>query len=108
MHKINIKALSVNQAFKGRKVKTDQYKAYEFILYNLLPETIEVPKGKLILVAEVGYSSSGSDIDNFLKPFIDVLQKAYNFNDNRIYKLDITKTIVQKGSEFVSFNLKKY
>lgn len=53
----------------------------------------------------VYYSNKRSDIDNCLKPFIDVLQKRYGFDDNRIYRIRITKVIVPKGSENIAFRL---
>ena len=106
MHNIKIKALSVNKAWKGRKFKTNDYKNYETELFYLLPN-IKVPAGKLELNVIVGCSSSGSDIDNLLKPFIDVMQKKYNFNDNNIYKLSIEKIIVKKKMEFIKFKIEE-
>jgi hypothetical protein len=46
MQKIQIKPLSVNDAWKGRRFKTDEYKVYEQVLMYKLP-AIEVPEGKL-------------------------------------------------------------
>ncbi len=102
MTEIKIKPLTVNQAWKGRRFKTKKYTEYEKELYYLLPD-IEIPEGNLKLVSEVGYSYSGSDIDNYLKPFLDVMQKRYGFNDSRIYKLEITKKLVKKGKEYIKF-----
>ena len=99
-----IKTLSVNDAWKGRRFKTDQYKAYEKELLLLLPN-IEIPEGKLQLEIIVGFSSRASDIDNIIKPFLDILQKKYSFNDSRIYRLIIDKTITEKGSEFVAWEI---
>lgn len=104
MNLVKIKALSVNEAWKGRKFKTGRYKVYLSKLWYLLPE-IEVPKGNIFLDIEVGYSSRNADIDNFLKPFIDVLQKKYKFNDNKIYKLHVKKNIVEKGKEYIKFKM---
>jgi len=107
MYKINIKPLSVNEAFKGRRFKTGEYKEYEYTLFYLLPK-IKIPEGKLELNIFVGFSSSGSDVDNIAKPFADILQKKYKFNDNRIYKLIIEKETVKKGHEYISFSIKKH
>jgi Holliday junction resolvase RusA-like endonuclease len=105
--KISIKVLSVNQAWCGRRFKTPKYKAYEKELWYLLPNK-NIPKGKLALDIVVGHSNKGADIDNFLKPFLDVLQKKYIFNDNRIFKLVVEKKIVKKGEEYISFNFTEY
>ena len=104
--KIKIKALSVNDAWRGRRFKTQEYKDYEYELSFILPTFLEIPKGKLKLEMLVGFSSKASDLDNILKPFIDVLQKKYGFNDNRIYKMEIEKEIVEKGEEFIKFKIK--
>lgn len=105
--KINIAPLSINKAFKGRRFKTDDYKQYEKELLLLLKPK-RIPKGKLTLIITVGYSSKLADIDNFLKPFIDILQLKYQFNDRDIYKLVVEKVIVDKGNEFIMFDIKKY
>jgi len=102
MNKINIKPLSVNDAWQGRRFKTPKYKQYEHDLFYMLPN-IEAPSGKFSLDVEVGYSSRASDIDNFLKPFLDVLQKKYKINDNNVYILHIEKKVVKKGEEYIKF-----
>ena len=105
--RIAIKPLSVNEAWCGRKFKTPEYKAYEReMLLRLRP--MEIPEGKLFIRYIVGYSNSNADIDNFVKPFQDILQKKYGFNDSRIYQIYITKEIVKKGSEFVEFEILPY
>ena len=98
--KINIKPLSINQCFQGRRFKTPKYKQYEKELMLLLP-ILSVPNGLLEVVITFGLSSKLNDIDNGLKPFIDILQKKYLFNDRDIYKLVVEKKIVPKGSEFI-------
>lgn len=102
MNRINIKPLSVNEAWKGRRFKTDEYKVYERAMLYLLPQ-MNTPKEALKISIVFGFSSSGSDIDNCLKPFLDCLQKKYAINDNRIYELNVKKEIVKKGSEFIKF-----
>ncbi|WP_178124451.1 RusA family crossover junction endodeoxyribonuclease [Spartinivicinus ruber] len=104
---VKTKPLSVNEAFLGRKVKSKKYRDYEEILISTLPD-VSVPEGKLTLKLLVSYSNSRADIDNALKPFIDVLQKRYDFNDNKIYRLVIEKNIVKKGEEFLKFQLIPY
>lgn len=105
--KINIKPLSVNQCWKGRRFKTDIYHRYERDLLLLLPK-LTIPEGNLSLKITCGFSNKGSDADNFLKPFIDILQKKYGFNDNRLYHLDITKTIVKKHHEYIDFTISAF
>jgi Holliday junction resolvase RusA-like endonuclease len=105
--RINIKPLSVNLAWKGRRFKTEKYKSYEKAVLLMLPKIV-IPQDKIKLIIEVGYSNKASDIDNCLKPFIDILQKKYRFNDNKIYELAVKKVIVKKNSEFISFEFKDF
>lgn len=53
---------------------------------------------------EFGFSNKASDLDNPVKPILDILQKKYGFNDRDIYELHIKKTIVPKGNEYITIN----
>ena len=104
---INIKPLSSNEAWKGRRYKTDAYKMHERALLLMLPASFEVPDSpRLEIYLEFGFSNKGCDFDNPVKSFVDILQKKYKFNDNRIYKSTIVKTIRPKGGEYIRFKLK--
>ena len=103
---LKIKPLSVNDAWQGKRYKTQKYVNYERAVLFMLKK-MEIPEGKLEINYKVGYSNTQSDIDNFVKPLTDILQKKYTFNDNRIYRMTIDKEIVKKGDEFIEFNIKK-
>ena len=99
---VDIKPLSANQLWQGRRFKTQAYKQYEKRLTELLPDNLYVPdNGKLIVWYTFGFSSKMSDYDNAIKGFQDVLQKKYNFDDNRIYEAHIFKEVVKKGEEYI-------
>lgn len=103
-----LKPLSANQSYLGKKVKSKHYRKYETHMLRVLPD-LELPKeGDLKLLIEVYYSNKTSDLDNALKPFIDCLQKRYDFNDSRIYHIDVEKYIVPKGDETIRFKLEPY
>lgn len=106
MIKIGIKPLSVNATWKGRRYKTKEYKAYERAILLSLPK-FPIPNGKLKIYLEFGFSNKSSDWDNPIKPFQDILQKKYDFNDSRIYEAEVLKKIVPKGSEYVKFRLEE-
>lgn len=108
LNRIPIKPLSVNRAWKGKRFKTAEYNFYEQQLLLLLPRNFKVPAGNLEVEIEMGFSNSASDIDNPIKPFIDILQKAYEFNDKLIQQLKIKKRKVNKGEEYISFYIGKY
>ena len=103
---LQIKPLSVNKAWQGRRFKTEDYKRYiNEVFYMLKPLTI--PEGKLELYIKWGFSSKASDVDNPVKCFVDVLQKRYNFDDKHIYKMVVEKEDVKKGCEFIEFEIKE-
>lgn len=107
MIRIDIKPLSVNQAWKGRRSKTILYKQYQTLLTLLLPRKMVIPEGKLQIFIEFGLSSKLSDWDNPIKQFQDVMCKKYGINDSRIYKGTVEKVDVQKGKEYIKFKIEK-
>jgi len=104
--RVDIKPLSVNQAWKGRRFKTKAYDKYIRDVMCLL-KPLKVSDGEIELEITFGLSNRAADIDNPLKCFIDVLQKKYNFDDKMIYRLIVNKVITKKGSEFIEFKLKE-
>ena len=98
--RINIKPLSVNECWQGKRFKTPKYKAYEKELLLKLPN-VQIPNKKLSIRITFGFSSKLSDIDNGIKPLLDIMQKKYKFNDREIYHLEVNKTIVKKNKEFI-------
>lgn len=104
MNKINIKPLSINEAWQGRRFKSSKYKVYEANIMLLLPK-ITIPPKNWLIIYYVGYSNVQSDIDNFVKPFQDCLQKKYDINDRYIYAYIIEKHIVPKGEEYIQFEI---
>lgn len=94
-----IKPLSVNKCWKGRRFKSDAYKAYEAELLYTLPKR-ELPKSPFKVSFEFGFGSKGADIDNPVKILLDIFQKKYNFDDKEIYRLEVEKKIVKKGEEY--------
>lgn len=104
MTKILIKPLSVNQCWQGKRYKTKTYKSYEKELLLKLPFK-KISNSKIRIDVTFGFSNSLSDIDNGLKPFLDILQKKYNINDRNIYQLNVTKEVVKKGSDFILFKI---
>ena len=105
MPRINIKPLSVNQCWMGRRYKTKTYKNYEANMLMLLPD-IELPKPPFEVLYKFGFSSAASDLDNPVKPLQDILQKRYKFDDKHIHRMVVEKVKVKKGQEFLIFEVK--
>ncbi len=106
MVKIDIKPISVNEAWKGRRFKTDKYKSFrKRVLLHLRP--MKLPEeGKLEIHLKYGFTTAGADIDNPTKMILDILSEKFRFNDNRIYRLIIDKDVVGKGNEYFSYSIK--
>jgi Holliday junction resolvase RusA-like endonuclease len=104
MEKINIKALSVNSCFQGKRYKNDIHKEYVKNVISQLPiKFIGIPP--YILTLEFGLSSKLQDLDNCIKVFQDCLTVKYNFNDRDIYRLEARKYNVEKGKEYIKFDI---
>ena len=103
MHRVDIKPMSVNEAWQGSRFKTPKYKAYARDLSLILPPSVAIPAGPLQVEYEFGVSNMQADYDNPIKPFQDVLQTKYGFNDSRIMRAVIEKVKVPKGKEYIKF-----
>lgn len=104
---VAVKPLSVNKCTQGRKVKSWAYRQYERDVLAQLPRTRIPRKNNLELILEVYYSNKCADLDNCIKPFLDILQKRYAFDDRRVYRIVANKHIVPKGEEGISFHIKE-
>lgn len=106
MQTINIKPLSVNEAWQGKRFKSKKYLSYEKeMLLTLKP--LKLPPPPYAICFEFGMSNILSDIDNPVKPMIDILQKKYLFNDRDVFELNVIKTKVTKGKDFIKFEIKQ-
>jgi len=105
--KIEIKPLSVNECWQGKRFKTKKYLAYEKeMLLKLKP--LPMPPIPYAINIQLGLSSTLADIDNPIKPLLDLIQKKYAINDKDIFELHIEKRIVKKGLEFIDFEIEHY
>jgi len=104
MSKLNIKPMSVNQVWQGKRFKTKSYKQYRADLQKILPP-LKIPDGELKVNYLFGVSNMGSDVDNLVKPFQDSLQEKYGFNDSKIIEFTAKKVKVKKCDEFIQFEI---
>jgi len=103
---LQIKPLSVNECFKGKRYRTTKYDIFIRNCLLMLPKTILIPDKKNIKLAiEFGFSSKASDIDNCCKSFIDCLVKKYKVDDRFIYEMHVFKVIAKKGEEYIKFKI---
>lgn len=94
----DIKPLSVNQAWKGKRFKTIDYKQYENDLtWLIMAAKIKPIKGPVKVKIIFHFKNNLSDIDNCLKPLFDVFVKNKIIEDDRfIYQLEVIKTLDKK------------
>jgi len=107
IYHIPVKPMSINEAWKGRRFKTDKYKAYVIAVKAKLP-VIKLPPTPYKVSFWFGFSTSLSDVDNPTKPTLDILCQKYNFSDRHVMELTLKKVMVKKGSEFFSFKIEHY
>ena len=96
---LNIKPLSVNECWQGKRFKTPIYKDYERFVMLSLPHLI-LPEPPYRIWYVFGLSNINADLDNPVKPLQDILQKKYGFNDRDIHEANIKKRKVKKGEEY--------
>ena len=83
--KLQIKPLSINKAFQGRRYKTKEYDLWlEEGLRLLKAQKIEKTRGDVALDIKFFMKSDRSDIDNPLKTFLDLIVKASLIDDDRV------------------------
>ena len=102
---INIKPLSVNECWQGKRYKTYEYQKYEKKVLLLLPK-LNLPPKPYSITFIFFVSNISADIDNPVKPFLDILQKKYGFNDKDVSELHVFKIKVNKGKEKIRFAIK--
>lgn len=80
---VPIKAMSINQAWQGRRFATKGYKDYTNTFLMLLPKK-ETING-LVIVHIIFYLKSPlkCDIDNMIKPCLDIIVKKEYIQDDR-------------------------
>lgn len=89
---VEIKAMSINAAWQGRRFKTPEYKCFEDEMLRLL-KNIGCVHGWVVIEYHFYIDSfKKSDVGNFEKPMSDILVKAGAIDDDRFIK----KIIMEK------------
>ena len=104
---INIKPVSVNCIYTGKRFLSPAGKQYKKALAWMIPKVC-IPDGKLHIRYRFYFSSAGSDTANAEKAFTDSLAEKNGFNDNRVYKIEMEKFVVPKGQEKIQFEILPY
>ena len=90
----------MNEAWKGRRFKTEKYQEFIDNACLLMPAQKIIEFEKLHLSIVFGFSNKNSDVDNPIKTLLDTIKEKYEIDDRYIYRLDVEKQIViQKQRE---------
>lgn len=105
--RVDITPLSVNRCWQGKRFKTKDYGQYERDVLLLLPK-FELPDKPYRISFEFGMSNKLSDVDNPIKPLLDILQKKYGFNDRDVHEISAKKLFVVSGQEYFTFRIETF
>ena len=88
---------------RNKTYKTPAYKQYQEHIREYLRGTEWPFKDMPVsFYVEAGLSNRAADIDNVIKPLLDTFQVIYDdFNDNKVYYVELQKKIVPKGDEYI-------
>src|SRR3990167_1961409 len=89
---LRTKPLSVNKVWQGRRFKTREYLDYEKEILYLLPHQKTMSGDVKVSIDFYLKSVKRSDVDNFVKPLLDILvKKKYIEDDRKVMELHLTK-----------------
>lgn len=106
--RLDVKPLSVNEAYTGRRFASDKLKNYKKFLSLLIRRTILPPPPFEIIITHGQSNFAAADWDGPIKNFQDILCTRYGINDKIIYKGTVEKVPAPKGKEFIIFELRHY
>lgn len=104
MIKLQIKPLSINEAYTGKRKRTEKYNVFKRQISFLLPN-IKLPEPPFEIHFKFGLSSLSSDGDNLIKTSQDCIAEKYGFNDKLIKRWIVDVEQVKKGHEYISFKI---
>ncbi len=96
-----IKPLSINDNCPIKK------QAYFKEIEKQLPNSIKLPKGRLIINYDIYLSQQNADLGNCEKLTTDAICKAWNIQDSNFYEIHLHRFDCKKGQEKIIFNIEK-
>lgn len=104
-----LKPVSANTMYEysGSPRKSQPYLAFESNAKRMLKhKPLRLPSSGALKFTAVFGVSGKFDLDNALKPFIDILQDVYGFDDKRIAEIHVKKVSTRRKEEFIEFDIK--
>lgn len=106
--RIDLKPLSVNDAYTGKRYSTEEKRIFNRQCDILLPNNYKIPEPPFQIYFKFGFSSKASDYDGPIKVVQDSIAKKYKFNDKLIRRAIIDTEYVKKGKEYFEFKIETY
>jgi len=108
MQKVDIKPMTANKCWQGRRFKTVKYKDWRDQVGYLIKNDKKFTGGKYELLIHVytKYSST-SDVDNFIKPIMDCLVDVGIIEDDRFIQ-KVTCEKFKSAENYFEYELKEY
>lgn len=107
--KIPLRAISVNEAFQGRRFKTDKCNDFCDDFLKVAPRKNTVPGTVEIEYKFYVKNHKAADYDNLIKITQDMIVKCgYIEDDRKIYKATIHKIPCEIQDERIEFEIKEY
>ena len=107
MYHIPVQALSQNQAWKGRRYKSPEYRQYQQTI-NAYLKTLQLPKLKpkeeYFLLYEFGIPTR-QDASNCVKLFEDILSDHLGTNDRYVMQFHCRKVITKREDCYIKFDV---
>ena len=105
--RIELKPVSINEAFRGRRFKTKECKDFEDDFMILAPKRRMI-KGEIEVEYKFYLKNHGkADYDNYIKIVQDLIVKCgYIEDDRKIYKATIYK--IPSDKNYIEFKINKY
>ena len=105
-----IKPLSANRMLGARGKRSFKHPDYVKYQNDIRDELmgIEWPFGteQVQFKVTAAFSNRGADLDNCIKPILDTYQGIFeDFNDNKVYHIELFKEIVPKGEEYLTIKV---
>ena len=107
MHTLQLKPISVNEAYKGRKFKTPQHKKFKDHAKILLrsKRLPKVEKKQPFFILYHFYTNMQNDLDNLIKLTQDSICEKLGTDDRYIMGMHAKKFIAKKGEEKIKFKI---
>lgn len=105
--KIEIKPISVNRCWQGRRYKTKEYAEWRREFGYLIPARSPKLRFNESLALDVVFGlkyPKKADLDNFIKPFLDACVENGIIQDDRLVYEIIAKKVKTDGKEYIAFN----